>query len=142
MPSEEQLAAARDLYLATADRAFGTARRERRFADAAAIRRAHALALYRDLGSPKPVPEAVVLLLRDATSAELRTLRDSGRDAELVTTCCEACRVDAGRIVRISDELRTGRLPHATCEAGLCRCRWSPPRNGRRRPAITKASGR
>jgi hypothetical protein len=142
MPSEEQVAAARELYTTTAGRAFASARRERRFADAATVRRAHALALYRDLGSPVPVPEEIVLLLRDAMTAELRALRDTGRDAELVTTCCDACRVDAGLIVRISDELRATRLPHASCEAGLCRCRWSPTRTAGRRPAVAKAPAR
>ena len=47
------------------------------------------------------------------------------KDAELRgASCCESCRVDEGRVVRIAEELRSPRLPHRGCPKGLCRCRW------------------
>ncbi|HYO43056.1 MAG TPA: hypothetical protein VES19_07655 [Candidatus Limnocylindrales bacterium] len=141
MPSEEQVTAARDLYFATADRAFAAARREARYGDAAAIRRAHAQALLRELGASESAPEPVLALYRDAMTAELRAQREHGRDAELLAArCCDACMADAGRIVRISDELKAARLPHAACPQGICKCRWAPSRVSGRRPSPRAAT--
>ena len=88
------------------------------------------------------VPDEIVALYRDAMSAELRAQREFGRDVELVAApCCDACQADDGLIVRISDEVKATRLPHAGCPKGICRCRWVPTRVGGRRPAAKAASG-
>jgi hypothetical protein len=141
--SEEGIQAARALYLGAANRAFTAARRERRFAEAASIRRAHALALVREQGTSVPVPDEAVALYRDAMSAELKAQREFGRDAELAAaTCCEACRVDQGLVVRISEEVKAARLPHAGCPKGVCHCRWLPARVAGRRAAVKAGSAR
>ena len=58
--------------------------------------------------------------------AGLRGVAELANDASLVgTACCDACRVDEGLVFRISAELKAGRLPHAGCKRGLCRCRWA-----------------
>ena len=141
--TDEQVLAARDLYLRSATAAFAAARREHRFADAGAIGRAHAQALYKDLGAPDPVPDEIVAVHREAMTADLRAQRAFGRDAELVAApCCDACNADAGLIARISDEVKVSRLPHAGCPTGLCRCRWAPSRVGGRRPSSKVGSDR
>ncbi len=123
--TDEVRDAARALYLAAADRAYREAKRERRWEDASAIRRAQAAALYRAAGSPMPPSDAVLALLREASIAGLRGVGELTRDAALVgTDCCEVCRADEGLVVRISAELKAGRLPHTGCERGLCRCGW------------------
>ena len=59
------------------------------------------------------------------TGAELRGIAEIARDAQLVAaSCCDACRVDDGRVLRIAAGARTPRLPHDGCPKGLCRCRW------------------
>ncbi len=124
--SEEVVDSARTLYLATVERAFRAARRERRWEDASRIRREHAAVLYRVARSPVPPPAEIVKLHRDAVTAELRGIAEIARDAELVAaTCCDTCRADDGRVLRISAELRAPRLPHDGCPKGLCRCRWA-----------------
>lgn len=126
--SEQVVEGCRTLYLGTVEQSFRAARRERRWEDAARIRRAQALALYRVAGSPVPPPEGIVRLHRDGTAAELRGIAEIAREAELVgATCCDACRADDGRILRITAELRVPRLPHEGCPKGLCRCRWDLP---------------
>jgi hypothetical protein len=127
-PSEEAVTASRILYIGTVERAYQQARRERRWEDASRIRRDHALVLHRDAGSPVPPSEAVLKLHRDAMAASLRGVAEIIRDAELVAgTCCDACRADDRRIVRISAELRVPSLPHEACPKGLCGCRWDLP---------------
>ena len=54
-----------------------------------------------------------------------RGIAEVARTAELrAATCCDTCRSDDGREVRIAVELRTPTLPHAACPKGPCRCRW------------------
>jgi hypothetical protein len=123
--SEETVDAARALYMTTVERAFRAAKRERRWDDASRIRREQAMALFRVPGSGTIPSEAVVTLHRKGVSAELRGLAEIAKEAELVSAaCCDACRADDGRIVRIAQELLAPRLPHAGCPKGLCRCRW------------------
>ena len=123
--SEEVVAAARTLYVTTVDRAFRTARRDRDWEEASRLRRDKAAVLYRVAGSPTPPPADVIATFREGVAAELRGVAEISRDAELVSArCCDACRADDGRIVRIAQELRAPRLPHAGCPKGLCRCHW------------------
>ena len=141
--TEDSVQAARALYLAAANRAFLAARREHRMADAATIRRTHALALLREQADPTVVPDDVLGLYRDAMIAELKAQREFGRDAELIAaSCCDTCRDDNGLIARISDEVKVGRLPHTGCPKGICACRWAPPRAGGRRPASKAATAK
>ena len=126
--SDQVVEGCRALYLGTVEQSFRAARRERRWEDASRIRRAQALALYRVAGSPVPPPEGVVRLHRDGTAAELRAIAEIAREAELVgAACCDTCRAEDGRILRITAELRVHRLPHEGCPKGLCRCRWDLP---------------
>jgi len=123
--SQEVVDATRALYLATADRAFRAARRQRDWELAARIRRDQARALYRQAGAPQPIPADIVELFGEGVAAELRGIAEISRDAELVSAgCCDACRADEGRIFRISQLLRVPRLPHAGCSRGLCRFRF------------------
>ena len=136
--SERDVEGCRTLYLGTVERAIRAARRERRWEDAARIRRAQALVLYRVAGSPVPPPDGIVRLHRDGTAAELRGIAGIAREAELVgATCCDACRADDGRTLRITAELRVPRLPHEGCPRGLCRCRWDLPHDIERRFGVT-----
>jgi hypothetical protein len=124
-PSEKSSAGARALYLTSVERAFQAARRDRRWVDAARIRREQVTALYRAIASPVPPPAEILGLHRDAVAAELRGIAEIARDAELVgATCCDTCRADDGHVSRIAIELRAPRLPHDGCPRGLCRCRW------------------
>ncbi len=156
-PSEEAVAASRVLYLGTVERAYQQAKRERRWEEASRIRRAHALVLHREAGSPAPPTEPIVKLHRDAMAAALRGIAEMVRDAELVAAaCCDACRADDRRIVRISAELRAPSLPHDGCPRGLCSCRWDLPtrhratvqryarvqRDARRRAAVESRGSR
>ena len=123
--SEDVVAAARTLYVTTVDRAFRAARRDRDWEEASRLRRDKAAVLYRVAGSPTPPPAEVIATFREGVAAELRGVAEISRDAELVSArCCDACRADDGRIVRIAQELRAPRLPHAGCPKGLCRCHW------------------
>jgi hypothetical protein len=149
--SEDVVEGARTLYLATVERSFQAAKRERRWEDASRIRREHALALYRVAGSPVPPPDEIIRLHRDGVAAELRGIAAIARDAELVgSSCCDACRADDGRILKIATELRVPRLPHDGCPKGLCRCGWdlaAPYRTTvrrylRRRPRADQAVGK
>lgn len=132
---------ARRLYLAAVERAVRAARRNKRWDEVAQIRRRQAAALYAEAGSTPPPPDEIVALHREGVAATLRKIAQVSREAELVAArCCPACRADNGRVCRISDELRTPRLPHAGCPHGLCTCDWwpvvaSPPTKRRRRRA-------
>ena len=123
--SPEVVEAARALYTTAVDRAFQSAKRGRRWEDAARVRRDQAAALHRMAGSPKPPADEAVAVHREGVAAELRGLAEIVRDAELVSgDCCETCRIDDRRIVTISKELATPSLPHQGCPRGLCRCGW------------------
>lgn len=123
--SEEAVDAARALYMNTVERAFRSAKRDRRWEDASRIRREQAMALFRLAGSGSIPPEAIVTLHRAGVAAELRGIAEIAKDAELVSAaCCDICRADDGRICRITQELLAPRLPHPGCPKGLCRCRW------------------
>ena len=141
--TEEGVEAARALYLGAANRAFVAANRERRFAEAASIRRAHVQALLRERGAADPVTDEIIGMYRDAMSAELKSQREFGRDVELVgAACCEACDVDSGLVVRITEEIKATRLPHAGCPKGVCLCRWVPARVAGRRIDVKAGSVR
>jgi hypothetical protein len=126
-PSEAVVVAARELYLATAERGVRTAKREKRWEEVARIRRAQAAALYRASGSAVPPPEDVVALHREWSAAALRFHAGIGAQVELVAAgCCANCGRDNGRAFTISAELRGQRLPHVGCPKGLCPCDWWP----------------
>jgi hypothetical protein len=131
----------RTLYLVAAERAVRAARRDKRWAEVAQIRRRQAAALHEELGGRLPPSDEIVALYREGVTATLRKLAQVSRDAELVgAACCQACRADNERIFRIAAELRTPRLPHAGCPRGLCTCDWWPaltsaPKKARRRRA-------
>ena len=145
-PSGAAVAASKELYLAAAERAVRTARREKRWDEVARIRRMQAAALFRASGSAIPPPDEVVTLHRAWSAAALRSLVGFGAQVELVATgCCAICGRDNGRAFRIAAELRTQRLPHAGCPKGLCACDWWPltdtkaRRRGVRRQAPPRA---
>jgi hypothetical protein len=133
--------ASKTLYLVSAERAVRAARRDKRWAEVAQIRRRQAAALHEEAGGTLPPPDEIVALYREGVAATLRNLALMSRDAELVGAgCCQACRADNERIFRIAEELRTPRLPHAGCPRGLCMCDWWPaltsaPKKPRRRRA-------
>jgi hypothetical protein len=123
--SEDVIEASRSLYLSTVARAVRTARLERRWEDASRLRGDQALVLYRIARSATPVPAHVLEVYRDGVASDLRGIAEVAKFAELrAASCCEACKADDGRTVRITDELRTPSLPHLACAKGLCRCRW------------------
>ncbi|MHB8891135.1 MAG: hypothetical protein ACYC65_03730 [Candidatus Limnocylindrales bacterium] len=127
-PSEDAVAAAQRLYAVTAERAYQVARRARRWTEASRVRRDHAMVLHRAAESPVPPSEEVVRLHRESVAAELRGIAEMTREAELVAAaCCDTCRADDHRVVRISAELRAPSLPHPACPKGLCSCRWDLP---------------
>ncbi len=126
-PSEAVVVASKDLYLAAAERAVRTARRDKHWDKVARIRREQAAALYRASGSAIPPPDEVVTLHRAWSAAALRSLVGVGAQVELVAAgCCAICERDNGRAFRIAAELRAQRLPHAGCPKGLCPCDWWP----------------
>ena len=126
LPSEDGVAAARTLCMSTVDRAFRAAKRNHEWETASRIRRKQAADLYRIAGSPMPPPADLVALFREGVTAELRGIAEVCRNAELVSaSCCDVCRADDRRILRISVELRESRLPHEGCPRGLCRCAWA-----------------
>ena len=138
--------ASRALYLSVADRSLAAARREKRWGDVSGLLREQARALYEEAGSPVPPPDEIAALHRDGMTAVLRSLQLLSRHAELVSTgCCAPCRADDGRTFRISDEVRTPRLPHPGCPRGLCSCDWwlavaeRRKRRRRRTPAVPPA---
>jgi hypothetical protein len=142
--------AARTLYLVAAERAVRAARRGKRWDEVAQIRRRQAAALFMEAGGHPPPADEIVALHREGVAATLRKIAEVSREAELVgASCCRACRADNGRILRIADELRTPRLPHAGCPRGLCTCDWWPvvrsvPTKRRRRrvaPSSPAAAG-
>ncbi len=123
--SEPDVAAARAWYLSCVDRAFRVAERDRRWDEAARIRYEQADVLLRTAGSADPPSDEVVRLHRDAIAADLQSIGEVARDAEIRgDPCCEACRLDDRRVAQIAEELRTPTLPHVGCPDGLCRCRW------------------
>lgn len=119
--------AARALYLAGAEQAVRSARRERRWAEVARIRREQAIALYHTFAAGVPPPAEVMALYREGMLAELRSLAGLSRDAEVGSAGrCPACREDDGRAFRITVELRAPRLPHPGCPKGICGCDGLP----------------
>jgi hypothetical protein len=125
-PSEEGVAAARTLYMGTVDRAFRAAKRDNEWETASRMRRKQVADLYRIAGSPMPPPADLVALFREGVMAELRGIAEVARNAELVSaSCCDVCRADDRRYLRISVELREPRLPHEGCPKGFCRCGWT-----------------
>lgn len=126
-PSAAAVESARELYLASLDKAVRAARRTKRWSELARIRRDQAAALYRASGSPLPPPDEIVALHREWSTAALRAAAAVGMDAELVSgACCSVCGKDDGRAFRITAEIRDPRLPHAGCPKGLCACDWFP----------------
>jgi hypothetical protein len=126
-PSEAVVASSKDLYMAAAEHAARTARRDKRWEMVAMIRREQAAALYHAGGSVIPPPDEVVALHRAWSAAALHSLASFGAQVELVATgCCAICSRDSGRAFRIAAELRAERLPHAGCPKGLCGCDWWP----------------
>lgn len=126
-PSEAVVEASKSLYLAAAERAVRTARRDKHWDEVARIRRDQAAALFHESGSAIPPSEEVVALHREWSAAALHSLAGSGAQVELVAgRCCAICKRDDGRAFRIVDELRTQRLPHEGCPKGLCQCDWWP----------------
>lgn len=129
------------LYLVSAERAVRAARRDKRWAEVAQIRRRQAAALHEEAGGNLPPSDEIVALYREGVAATLRELALVSRDAELVgAACCQACRADNEHVFRIAAELRTPRLPHAGCPRGLCTCDWWPaltsaPKKAHRRRA-------
>jgi hypothetical protein len=123
--SEADVAAARGLYLSTVDRSVRVAKDDRRWEEAARIRYEQALVLLGIAGSPTSPPDEVVKLHREGVGADLQAIGEVAKDAELHgVSCCDSCRGDEGRVVRIADELRSPTLPHRGCPTGLCLCRW------------------
>ena len=123
--SAQVVAASRSLYMSAAERAVTRARREKRWADVARIRRAQAAAVYAASGSPVPPPDDAVELHREAMVALLKSFGAPGSGAELVSAgCCKACRADDGKVFTVTQELVERRLPHAGCTRGICACDW------------------
>jgi hypothetical protein len=146
-PSAASVESAKELYLASLEKAVRAARRARRWAELARIRRDQAAALYRAAGSPIPPPDDIVALHREWSTAALKAAQAVGRDAELVAGgCCAVCSKDDGRAFRIAAELKEPRLPHAGCRKGLCACDWYPlpdaktPGRGKRKRTPRPAS--
>lgn len=145
-PRPEAVGAARALYATTVERAVRAARKGRDWKAVADLRFRQARAYHRASGSAVPVDAAIAALHREAVEASLRRLREAATDAVLVGgTCCEACRAETGRVVRIAAERREPTVPHAACPAGLCGCRWDTPviarRSARPRRRETTAAG-
>ncbi len=146
VPADAVVVASKDLYLAAAERAVRTARRDKRWEEVARIRRDQAAALYRASGSAVPPPDDVVALHRAWSDAALRALTKFGAQAELVASgCCAICGRDSGQAFRIATELREPRLPHEGCPKGLCLCDWFPvpgaaPRGRRARRRASPAA--
>ncbi len=146
-PSAASVESAKELYFASLEKAVRAARRARRWAELARIRRDQAAALYRAAGSPIPPPDEIVAIHREWSTAALKAAQAVGRDAELVAGgCCAVCSKDDGRAFRIAAELKEPRLPHAGCRKGLCACDWYPlpdaktPGRGKRKRTPRPAS--
>ena len=136
--SAEVVAASRALYLSTAERVIKAARADKRWGDVGRLRREEAEALFVEAGSPIPPPDDIAALHREGMTAVLRSLAPMTKHVEVVSAeCCRACRAEIGETFRVIAEIRVGRLPHAGCPKGLCRCDWWPavaePRRRRRR---------
>ena len=82
--SAESVADARALYLAAAAKDRKTAARMGAWDIAARIGREEAMALYREAGSPVPVPDEIAEVHANAMSALLRSLKATGTHAEIV----------------------------------------------------------
>lgn len=141
------VSAARELYMATAERAVRTARREKRWSDVARIRHDQAAAMHRALARGMPPSDEIVALHREWSAAHLRSLVGYAREVELVGAgCCAACRRDDGRAFSIAAELAASRLPHEGCPKGLCACDWWPlpiiPKRRRQKPRRRKSRER
>ena len=144
--SEDVVAASRRLYTTSAARRITDARREKRWGDVGQLARDEAMALYRDAGSPVPVPEEILARYREGMTATLRSLVPIAKDVELVSAeCCPACRADEGQTFKTTDEVKGSRLPHEGCPKGLCGCDWWPAvvdrkRRRKRRTAAAPAA--
>ena len=123
--SEADVAAVRAWYMSSVDQAFRAAESDRRWEEAARIRYEQAAAVSRIAGAPGSPSDDVVRLHRDGLAADLQAIGEVAGDAEVRgESCCEACRVDDGRVVEIAEELGSPTLPHEGCPDGVCRCRW------------------
>jgi hypothetical protein len=112
--SEDVIAAARNLYMSSIERSARAARRERRWEDAARLRAEQSIALYRIARYARPVPAEVLAVHRDGLASSLRGIAEVAKSAELrAAPCCETCRADDGRTVRIADELRSPSVRNA-----------------------------
>lgn len=121
----ETVAEARSLFVASAGKVQKAAAKAGHWDIVARVGREQAAALYRDAGSPVPVPDDIASLHAAAMTAFLRAQVASGTHAEIIGgRCCAPCRRDDGKAFLIKDELRTPRLPHAGCPRGLCACEW------------------
>ncbi len=136
--SAEVVEASRRLYLSTVEAGVRAARHDKRWGDVGRLRREQAEALFEEAGSPVPPPDEITELHREGMTAVLRSLIGLTTYVELVSAeCCRPCRAEGGETFRTTSEVRVGRLPHAGCPKGLCRCDWWPavvaPRKRRRR---------
>jgi hypothetical protein len=134
----DTVAEARSLYVSAAGKVQKAAAKAGDWDVAARVGREQAAALYRDAGSPVPVPDEIAALHAEAMTALLREQAGTGTHAEIIGgRCCAACRRDDGKAFPIKEELRSPRLPHAGCPRGLCACEWwlgvTPPARKRRR---------
>ena len=123
--SEADVAAARAAYLSGVDGAFRLAQDDRRWDVAARIRYEQVAVLSRMADAPGAPSDELIGLHREGMAADLQAIGEVARDAEVRgESCCDACRVDDRRVVRVAEELASPTLPHAGCPEGLCRCRW------------------
>ena len=123
--SEADVVVARAAYLSSVDGAFRLAQDDRRWDVAARIRYEQVAVLSRMADAPGAPSDELIGLHREGMAADLQAIGEVARDAEVRgESCCDACRVDDRRVVRVAEELASPTLPHAGCPEGLCRCRW------------------
>ena len=110
----------RDVYWAALNRAAVEAIRTRDWSTLNGIYRNQAHILFE---AGKPFEQ----LAREASRAALRNYEDSGREYVTVAVPdrCGACAPDAGRHLRLADEMREPTIPHMACAEGFCRCVYS-----------------
>ena len=143
LATPESTFAARSVYFAAVDRAVKTARAEHDWPLAVRLRRTQAVAVLKAAGSPRPLPDDVVELHRDAAAIELRGIQESPgrrsssgrrvarratltratstastpsstkRDCRTRTARAACARADGGSAIA------TGRTSNACCEAAL-----------------------
>lgn len=123
--AEADVAPARAAYLSSVDRAFRLAQDDGRWDVAARIRYEQVAVLSRMADAPGAPSDELIGLHREGMAADLQAIGEVARDAEVRgEACCDACRVDDRRVVRVAEELASPTLPHAGCPEGPCRCRW------------------